>query len=288
MSSAFVEQRNQEATLHVGSLDERVSEELLWELFVQCGPVVHVHIPKDKVSGRHSGFGFVEMRTIEDAEYAMAVMQTVRLFGKPIRINRSAPSASSVSNAAGTLTGVRAAGDVGANLFVGNLASDVDEQTLFDAFSAFGRLIAAPKVMRDSETGAHKGFGFVSFDNFASSDGAIEALNGQFLGGRQISVQYAFRKDAPSERHGSQAGASAHTPSLAFLESSLTLSALSQNDSSLLPSPPAHDPTRDSPQPPTKFRSERALHHQQWRRRQLRHRRRRHHHHHRRRRRRRR
>jgi splicing factor 3B subunit 4 len=32
-----------------GGLDEKVSEELLWELMLQAGPVVNVHIPKDKV-----------------------------------------------------------------------------------------------------------------------------------------------------------------------------------------------------------------------------------------------
>jgi splicing factor 3B subunit 4 len=31
--------RNQEATCYVGNLDEQVTEELLWELFTQAGPV---------------------------------------------------------------------------------------------------------------------------------------------------------------------------------------------------------------------------------------------------------
>jgi splicing factor 3B subunit 4 len=34
---------------------------------------------------------------------------------------------------------------------------------------------------------------------------AIENMNGQFLGGRQITVQYAFKKDSKGERHGTQA-----------------------------------------------------------------------------------
>ncbi|KAF7809741.1 splicing factor 3B subunit 4-like [Senna tora] len=32
-------ERNQDATAYVGNLDPQVSEELLWELFVQAGPV---------------------------------------------------------------------------------------------------------------------------------------------------------------------------------------------------------------------------------------------------------
>ncbi len=39
-------QRNADATIYVGELDGQVTEEILWELFLQVGPVVYVHIPK--------------------------------------------------------------------------------------------------------------------------------------------------------------------------------------------------------------------------------------------------
>ena len=32
--------------------------------------------------------------------------------------------------------------------------------------------------MRNPETGVSKGFGFVSYDNFESSDAALQAMNG--------------------------------------------------------------------------------------------------------------
>lgn len=34
---------------------------------------------------------------------------------------------------------------------------------------------------------------------------AIENMNGQFFGGKAITVQYAFKKDGKGERHGTQA-----------------------------------------------------------------------------------
>lgn len=61
--------------------------------------------------------------------------------------------------------------------------------------------------MRDPDTGNSKGFGFVSYASFDASDAAIQAMNGQFLYNRPISVTYAFRKDAKGERHGGAAGA---------------------------------------------------------------------------------
>ncbi len=45
-----------DATIYVGGLDEKVNESLLWELFVQAGPVVNVHMPKDRVTALHQVF----------------------------------------------------------------------------------------------------------------------------------------------------------------------------------------------------------------------------------------
>ena len=50
-----------------------------------------------------------------------------------------------------------------------------------------------------------KGYGFVSFSNFEASDEAIANMNGQYLMNKEISVQYAYKKDGKGERHGDQA-----------------------------------------------------------------------------------
>ncbi|XP_071913495.1 uncharacterized protein [Coffea arabica] len=155
-------ERNQDATAYVGNLDPQVSEELLWELFVQAGPVVNVYVPKDRVTNSHQGYGFVEFRSEEDADYAIKVLNMIKLYGKPIRVNKASQDKKSV--------------DVGANLFIGNLDPDVDEKLLYDTFSAFGVIVTNPKIMRDPETGNSRGFGFISYDSFEASDAAIECL----------------------------------------------------------------------------------------------------------------
>ena len=48
--------RNQEATIYVGNVDTKIDEELLWELFVQAGPLQSVHLPKDKITNVHQGY----------------------------------------------------------------------------------------------------------------------------------------------------------------------------------------------------------------------------------------
>ncbi|KAJ3305398.1 Splicing factor 3B subunit 4 [Kappamyces sp. JEL0829] len=163
------EDRNQEATIYVGNVDERATEALVWELFLQAGPVVNVFLPKDRVSQVHQGYGFVEFATENDADYALKIMNMVKLFGKPLRMNKSASDKA------------ESAPEVGATLFIGNLDPMVDEKLLYDTFSAFGPLLKAPVISRDAGSGESKGFGFVYYDNFDASDTALESMNGQFL-----------------------------------------------------------------------------------------------------------
>ncbi len=74
--------------MYIGNLDERVTDALVWELMLQAGRIVNVHLPKDRVSQTHQGYGFVEFISEEDAEYAARIMNQVRLYGKPIRVNK--------------------------------------------------------------------------------------------------------------------------------------------------------------------------------------------------------
>ena len=59
--------------------------------------------------------------------------------------------------------------------------------------------------MRDVETGNSKGYAFINFASFEASDMALEAMNGQYLCNRPITVTYAFKKDTKGERHGTAA-----------------------------------------------------------------------------------
>jgi len=191
MAAGPVSERNQDATIYVGGLDEKVNESLLWELFVQAGPVVNVHMPKDRVTMMHQGYGFVEFLSEDDADYSIKIMNMIKLFGKPVRVNKASAHQKNL--------------DVGANIFIGNLDPEVDEKLLYDTFSAFGVILTTPKIQRDPETGNSKGFAFINYASFEAADAAIEAMNGQYLCNRAIAISYAFKKDSKGERHGSAA-----------------------------------------------------------------------------------
>jgi splicing factor 3B subunit 4 len=96
----------------------------------------------------------------------MKVMNMIKVYGKPIKVSKASNS--------------RKVLDVGANLFVGNLDPEVDEQYLYDTFSAFGAIVSNPKITRDPETLQSKGYGFISYDSFESSHLAIRStMNGK-------------------------------------------------------------------------------------------------------------
>jgi len=78
--------------------------------------MTNLHIPIHKFNTEHPGFGFVDFKEEEDADYAVKVMHMVKLYGKPIKVNKA--------------TQDKRTQEVGANLFVGNLGKDVDEKQL--------------------------------------------------------------------------------------------------------------------------------------------------------------
>uniref|UniRef100_A0A2I3GKN4 RNA-binding protein 7 n=1 Tax=Nomascus leucogenys TaxID=61853 RepID=A0A2I3GKN4_NOMLE len=72
-------------TLFVGNLETKVTEELLFELFHQAGPVIKVKIPKDK-DGKPKQFAFVNFKHEVSVPYAMNLLNGIKLYGRPIKI----------------------------------------------------------------------------------------------------------------------------------------------------------------------------------------------------------
>lgn len=45
-------------------------------------------MPKDRITQLHQGYGFIEFLGEEDADYAIKVMNMIKVYGKPIRVNK--------------------------------------------------------------------------------------------------------------------------------------------------------------------------------------------------------
>ena len=76
------------------------------------------------------------------------------------------------------------------NIYIGNLAYSVTQEDLQTLFAEFGEVQEA-KVIKDHRSNQSKGFGFVEMPSNSEADQAIKALNGKFIGGRNIKVNPA-------------------------------------------------------------------------------------------------
>lgn len=80
-------------------------------------------------------------------------------------------------------------------LYVGNLSFNTSEQQLREMFEAFGPVSSASLVM-DRDTGRPRGFGFVEMNDDAHAKGAMSALNGKNVDGRDLTVNEAKPREA--------------------------------------------------------------------------------------------
>ena len=99
---------------------------------------------------------------------------------------------------------------MGKKLYVGNLTYDVTDSALEQMFAPHGTVQSAQVIM-DRDTGRSKGFGFVEMGSDQEAQAAIQALNGQMVGGRSLTVNEAKpREDRGGSRGGGGGGRSGY------------------------------------------------------------------------------
>jgi RNA recognition motif-containing protein len=79
------------------------------------------------------------------------------------------------------------------NIYVGNLSFSTSEESVRSLFEAHGT-VDRVSIARDRDTGQPRGFGFVEMTNDNEASQAMNALNGQDIDGRTLSVNEARPK----------------------------------------------------------------------------------------------
>ncbi|CAF0927736.1 unnamed protein product [Brachionus calyciflorus] len=171
-------------TLYVGNLSPHVTEDLLLALFSQIGECKSCKIIHEP---GNDPYAFIEFAETQAAAAALSAMNKRSCLGKEMKVNWATTSGAHQTKVDSSKH---------YHIFVGDLAPDIDQQTLRDAFSPFGE-ISDVKIMKDPQTLVHKGYGFVSFVNKVDAEAAIAQMNGQWLGPRKIRTNWATRKVQP-------------------------------------------------------------------------------------------
>jgi RNA recognition motif-containing protein len=211
---------NEEAKLFVAGLPDSISEDVLKQLFEATGgKVVSVSLPKDRMTGRPRGFGFVTLATPEEAQAARDALDGSMQAGKSISVRPF--QAEPPRRDGGALGGPRPPGAgpplrgpggppqqaPDRTLYVGNLpydATQIEVQTLVNG-------VAADSVVRVhlpmDPDGRKRGFGFVTMASSEAAKTAADALRQADLRGRRLVVNLAHPKgERPARPEGGGGG----------------------------------------------------------------------------------
>jgi RNA recognition motif-containing protein len=77
--------------LYVGGLAYSVTDDQLRDLFAAHGTVESANVVTDRHTNESRGFGFVEFRTQEEAQSAIAAVDGTEQFGRQLKVNMSRP-----------------------------------------------------------------------------------------------------------------------------------------------------------------------------------------------------
>ncbi|XP_015348328.1 probable RNA-binding protein 23 isoform X3 [Marmota marmota marmota] len=170
-------------TVFCMQLAARIRPRDLEDFFSAVGKVRDVRIISDRNSRRSKGIAYVEFCEMQSVPLAIGLTGQ-RLLGVPIIVQASQAEKNRLAAMANNLQ----KGTGGPmRLYVGSLHFNITEDMLRGIFEPFGK-IDNIILMKDSDTGRSKGYGFITFSDSECARRALEQLNGFELAGRPMRV----------------------------------------------------------------------------------------------------
>ncbi|XP_054232261.1 putative RNA-binding protein 23 isoform X3 [Homo sapiens] len=176
-------------TVFCMQLAARIRPRDLEDFFSAVGKVRDVRIISDRNSRRSKGIAYVEFCEIQSVPLAIGLTGQ-RLLGVPIIVQASQAEKNRLAAMANNLQ----KGNGGPmRLYVGSLHFNITEDMLRGIFEPFGK-IDNIVLMKDSDTGRSKGYGFITFSDSECARRALEQLNGFELAGRPMRVGHVTER----------------------------------------------------------------------------------------------
>merc|ERR1711988_1796708 len=141
------------------------------------------------------GYGFVEFKTMEQAQAAIKKKQGAMLDGKTLQLAVSERKQAQTNTEAKKTKGK--ARLLSAKLAVRNVPFEVKKKELMQLFSTYGKL-ASVRLPRKPD-GTHRGFAFVEFATKSEASTAMESLQHTHLFGRHLVIEPADETETTVE-----------------------------------------------------------------------------------------
>lgn len=189
------------ATLFVGRLSWNVDDDWLRREFEHIGGVVSARVMMERATGKSRGYGYVDFESKTYADKALAELQGHEIDGRPINLDLSTgkPKPSGQNDRAKKYGDVPSAPSD--TLFVGNLSFNAERNKLFEVFGEYGTVVSC-RVPTHPDTQQPKGFGYVQFLSVEEAQGAMNALNGEYIEGRACRLDFSTPRDPASNQGG--------------------------------------------------------------------------------------
>ncbi|KAM3939094.1 putative RNA-binding protein 23 isoform 2-T2 [Leptodactylus fuscus] len=174
-------------TVFCMQLAARIRPRDLEDFFSAVGKVRDVRIISDRNSRRSKGIAYVEFVDIQSVPLAIGLTGQ-RLLGVPIIVQASQAEKNRLAAMANNLQ----RGNSGPmRLYVGSLHFNITEDMLRGIFEPFGK-IESIQLLRETDTGRSKGYGFITFVDAECARRALDQLNGFELAGRPMKVGHVM------------------------------------------------------------------------------------------------
>ena len=169
------------STVFVSNLPYSLTNEKLAAEFGRFGKVTNARIMTRPFRGRRvsRGFGFVDFETADQMTQATNA-QNITIDGRNCRIAVARPRVI-----------------VKDNVFIGNIAQEVDENRLKEYFAAYHPVQV--KIVQKRQSDERKGFGYVQVQSEQDRDGAVQNLDGKDFCGLPLIVKVARKPFLPDE-----------------------------------------------------------------------------------------
>jgi len=210
-----------ECRIYVGSISYALTEEDIKVPFATFGKIVRVDMPREPGTMRSKGFCFIEYDNPDSAKAALSTMNGFELHNRRLKVgppssssggavvNNTPPINPLVIAQQATLAGINpqlaflqaqqqlnstqptpAPSGPKTRIYVGSIFFNLTQEHVQAVFESFGK-IRSCQLIPNPDTGTHKGYGFIDFEEEKSATEAIEHMNGFDLCGRPLKVGWA-------------------------------------------------------------------------------------------------